>query len=54
MRSFLDFLKDPFDRNGNMPLSAWRLFLVVGLIVVLLAGWGLVFRAISFAAEKID
>lgn len=54
MRSFLDFLADPFDRKSDMPLSAWRLFLVVGLIIVLLTLWGMVFRAIAFAAEKID
>lgn len=54
MRSFLDFLNDPFNRKDNMPLSAWRMFLVVGLILVLLVAWGLIFRAIAFAADKID
>jgi len=53
MRGFFDFLTDPFDRKGDMPLSAWRLFLVIGLIIALLAVWGLVFRAIAYAADEI-
>lgn len=53
MRGFFDFLTDPFDRKGDMPLSAWRLFLVIGLIIALLAVWGLIFRAIAYAADEI-
>ena len=51
MSAFMGFLSDPFDSAGNTPLSAWRLFLAIGLIIVLLAVWGLVFRAIAYAAE---
>lgn len=54
MRSFADFLSDPFDAKNDTPLSAWRLFLAIGLIIALLALWGMIFRAIAFAADTID
>lgn len=51
--SFMQFLTDPFSTKDDAPLSAWRLFLVIGLIIVLVAAWGLVFRSIAYAADKV-
>lgn len=47
MQEFIAFLKDPFGSGSNAPLSAWRLFLVIGLIIMLLVLWGFLFRQIS-------
>lgn len=47
MGSLSNFLSDPFNANGDGPLSAWRLFLVIGLILALLTAWGFVLRGLS-------
>lgn len=46
---FMDWLADPLDSENGSP-SAMTLFLFVGLIVVCLAAWGLIFQHIRAAA----
>lgn len=47
MNGFFQFLCDPFGSQSNAPLSAVRLFLIIGLILMLLFAWGLIFREIQ-------
>ena len=47
MDSIKNFLSNPFNANGDGSLSAWRLFLCIGLILALFAVWGLILRGLS-------
>ena len=45
MKSFIDWLKNPLQTESGSP-SAWRLFLFIGLVIVLIAVWGVIFSHI--------
>lgn len=46
--SFFSWLKNPLQDTSGGP-SAWNLFLFIGLALVMLAAWGLIFRHIREA-----
>lgn len=46
--SFAAFLKNPLGTTSGGP-SSWNLFLFIGLTLVLLAAWGLIFSHIRAA-----
>jgi hypothetical protein len=48
MQSFFTFLTNPLGTTSGGP-SAWNLFLFIGLVLVLLAAWGLIFAHIRAA-----
>lgn len=45
---FMDWLQNPLKNASGGP-SAWTLFLFLGLVLVLLSAWGLIFRHIREA-----
>ena len=46
--SFMTWLANPFDASNGGP-SAYLLFLAIGLVLVMLAAWGMIFRHIRAA-----
>ena len=44
-QDFTSWLTNPLDTQSGQP-SAWTLFLFLGLIIILLVLWGLIFRHI--------
>lgn len=45
MTSFINWLKNPLKTESGNP-STWRLFLLIGLVLVAIAAWAIIFRHI--------
>lgn len=45
MASFMNWLKNPLGTESGKP-DAWRLFLLIGLVLVFVAVWAIIFRHI--------
>ncbi len=50
MKSFLDWLKNPLKTESGNP-TAWRLFLFIGLALVFVGIWAIIFSHIREGIE---
>ncbi len=45
MKKFFDWLKNPLHSESGEP-SAWTLFLLIGLVLVCITAWAIIFKHI--------